>query len=675
MIPDPVRPVIRPHTAQTRRYVQVGSHAVWHLPRLARCRPRAWFPAPVDLRRSAAPRRCGSSCCWSSSPSRPGSPPPSRPPHRSDLPRRGHAHQAAFVRGLEQDGPRHDLSPVGSGYNPGDLRSTVNAGLNSGHRVRRIRHRRPQGDGRAARAAGARFAVQSAFRSYATQKSTFAYWSRVSGYSACAQDERPGRAQRAPARDDRRLPELRRIGALVLHRLGHDQGRSMAQGERLEIRLHHVVSEGQDQRHLLHLRAVARPLHRSIRSGEGPEQRADAAAIPVAGAEHARPDTHAASDAHGRPVRRQRPHPARRRPRPRRPSRHRPRLQRLHETPSAFLTSPDPLAAYVRPAILGPHSEDPRGDCAAMAGPEPARGIGLSVATMVINADGTTADASPAALELLGLTLETPCAAAGCPVADLRIPQQAAFREQWEGQGSPDLGGEATIRRLDGSSVRVKFGITPIEDGRYLAMLEPVAGPTRATTDPVHGRPGPRGVARRRTPDDHDPAGYRRMARHAGTDRQVPGALSGAVQAALAHGEPRSGRATLRSDRHPDDLPRVRGGKGRFARWRRPRPARRPRVRGRRPAAGRGGDPGRLVERQLQGRPRDPGRRQGRPDQPAHPRASTSPARSSRRTDPAIAVGSSVAGARLRPRRRPARRIQPSTSACRRAGSCRWRRA
>jgi D-alanyl-D-alanine carboxypeptidase len=37
---------------------------------------------------------------------------------------------------------------------------------------------------RAARAAGARLAVQSAFRSYSTQRSTFAYWSRVSGYAA-----------------------------------------------------------------------------------------------------------------------------------------------------------------------------------------------------------------------------------------------------------------------------------------------------------------------------------------------------------------------------------------------------------------------------------------------------------------------------------------------------------
>jgi D-alanyl-D-alanine carboxypeptidase len=36
----------------------------------------------------------------------------------------------------------------------------------------------------AARNAGARLAVQSAYRSYSTQASTFAYWVRVSGYTA-----------------------------------------------------------------------------------------------------------------------------------------------------------------------------------------------------------------------------------------------------------------------------------------------------------------------------------------------------------------------------------------------------------------------------------------------------------------------------------------------------------
>ena len=98
---------------------------------------------------------------------------------------------------------------------------------------------------------------------------------------------------------------------------------------------------------------------------------------------------------------------------------------------------------------------------------------------MVINADGTTADASPAALELLGLTLEQlralPPGALSPEPAD--PVAQAAFREEWERQGLPDIGGEATMRRLDGTSIRVKFGITPIEDGRFLALIEPVAGP------------------------------------------------------------------------------------------------------------------------------------------------------------------------------------------------------
>jgi D-alanyl-D-alanine carboxypeptidase len=71
-----------------------------------------------------------------------------------------------------------------TGYYPGDLRSTANAGLNGGHTVRAFVIADLKAMTKAARAAGARLAVQSAFRSYSTQKSTFAYWSRVSGYSA-----------------------------------------------------------------------------------------------------------------------------------------------------------------------------------------------------------------------------------------------------------------------------------------------------------------------------------------------------------------------------------------------------------------------------------------------------------------------------------------------------------
>jgi D-alanyl-D-alanine carboxypeptidase len=69
-------------------------------------------------------------------------------------------------------------------YAPDDLRSTVNAGLNGGNSVRAFVLADLRAMASAARAAGARLAVQSGYRSYATQRSTFAYWSAVSGYAA-----------------------------------------------------------------------------------------------------------------------------------------------------------------------------------------------------------------------------------------------------------------------------------------------------------------------------------------------------------------------------------------------------------------------------------------------------------------------------------------------------------
>jgi hypothetical protein len=95
---------------------------------------------------------------------------------------------------------------------------------------------------------------------------------------------------------------------------------------------------------------------------------------------------------------------------------------------------------------------------------------------MIINADGTTADANDAALELFRVTLdELRTLPPGAFSTEPPDPvARDAFREQWERQGEPDLGGETTIRRLDGSEVRVKFGITPTEDGRFVAIMEVV---------------------------------------------------------------------------------------------------------------------------------------------------------------------------------------------------------
>ena len=69
-------------------------------------------------------------------------------------------------------------------YAPTDLRSTSNAGLNGGGSVRSLVITDLRAMARAARTAGARLAVQSAYRSYNTQISTFAYWTSVSSYSA-----------------------------------------------------------------------------------------------------------------------------------------------------------------------------------------------------------------------------------------------------------------------------------------------------------------------------------------------------------------------------------------------------------------------------------------------------------------------------------------------------------
>ena len=71
-----------------------------------------------------------------------------------------------------------------SSYVPPGLHSTTEAGLNTGQRVRGFMISDLRAMASAARGAGARLAVQSAYRSYSTQAATFSYWVRVSGYAA-----------------------------------------------------------------------------------------------------------------------------------------------------------------------------------------------------------------------------------------------------------------------------------------------------------------------------------------------------------------------------------------------------------------------------------------------------------------------------------------------------------
>jgi zinc D-Ala-D-Ala carboxypeptidase len=77
---------------------------------------------------------------------------------------------------------------LSSTYKPTDLRSTSAAGLNGGFRVRSGIVRDLKAMATAARKANSRFSIQSAYRSYATQKSTFAYWVRVHGYAVALEE-------------------------------------------------------------------------------------------------------------------------------------------------------------------------------------------------------------------------------------------------------------------------------------------------------------------------------------------------------------------------------------------------------------------------------------------------------------------------------------------------------
>ena len=79
---------------------------------------------------------------------------------------------------------------------PPDLVDTARAGLNGGHLVRAIVIDDLRAMARAARTSGAGLAIQSAFRSYAEQAQTFAYWVAVVGrHQALGRSARPGHSE------------------------------------------------------------------------------------------------------------------------------------------------------------------------------------------------------------------------------------------------------------------------------------------------------------------------------------------------------------------------------------------------------------------------------------------------------------------------------------------------
>jgi len=79
---------------------------------------------------------------------------------------------------------------------PPDLVDTAQAGLEGGHLVRAIVIDDLRAMARAARAAGAALAIQSAYRSYAEQAQTFAYWvAAVGRHEALGRSARPGHSE------------------------------------------------------------------------------------------------------------------------------------------------------------------------------------------------------------------------------------------------------------------------------------------------------------------------------------------------------------------------------------------------------------------------------------------------------------------------------------------------
>jgi zinc D-Ala-D-Ala carboxypeptidase len=85
---------------------------------------------------------------------------------------------------------------LSAGFAPNDLVSTGRAGLDGGGQVRKIALKDLTAMAKAARRAGAPFAVESAYRSYQTQVATFGRWVREQGYAAALlASARPGHSE------------------------------------------------------------------------------------------------------------------------------------------------------------------------------------------------------------------------------------------------------------------------------------------------------------------------------------------------------------------------------------------------------------------------------------------------------------------------------------------------
>jgi PAS domain-containing protein len=108
-------------------------------------------------------------------------------------------------------------------------------------------------------------------------------------------------------------------------------------------------------------------------------------------------------------------------------------------------------------------------------------------ARILAAADSTIIEATDAALEILGLTLEELRA---LPPGGLSLEEDRAgsaeFAAAWRESGREAILGVGTARLLDGRLVRVRYLVTPLGDGTFEIILErsdeSVTEPPRAYT-------------------------------------------------------------------------------------------------------------------------------------------------------------------------------------------------
>ncbi|HEX9043917.1 MAG TPA: PAS domain S-box protein [Candidatus Limnocylindrales bacterium] len=96
------------------------------------------------------------------------------------------------------------------------------------------------------------------------------------------------------------------------------------------------------------------------------------------------------------------------------------------------------------------------------------------MAMLVLDRDGRYLDASPAALDLIGVGLdELRALPPNALTPEEEVRDADGLEEAWIESREPDLYGHGTLRRPDGRRVAVAFAVSPKSDGTFVALLRP----------------------------------------------------------------------------------------------------------------------------------------------------------------------------------------------------------